>query len=126
MFEWPTIVSTVIATLTAGGWLTSSRIRKREEENHKAELEKSRADTISALRDSETKYVKETLEIYTTQVVQPLRDQIRLYREEQIRKDEAIKQAYKCSLYPNCIIIDALRHKKKNIPADATRSDDVE
>lgn len=103
------ILPEVIAALMAGGWLVSRSKRKKDEEEHRAKLAAMEAKITTSLRDSETKYTREALEIYTDNVVKPLRDEIRILRETQIRYQEAIKYATNCHLYPHCIILQRLQ-----------------
>lgn len=103
------ILPEVIAALMAGGWLVSRSKRKKDEEEHRAKLAAMEAKITTSLRDSETKYTREALEIYTDNVVKPLRDEIRILRETQIRYQEAIKYATSCRLYPSCIILQRLQ-----------------
>lgn len=109
MFEYTEIISAVIAALTAGGWLVSRHKRSQEAEEHKTKIEAMEAKITASLRDSETKYTREALEIYTDNVVKPLRDEVRTLRENQIRFQAAIDAAPDCHLFPNCVVVRRLR-----------------
>lgn len=126
MFEYTEIISTVIATLTAGGWLVSHHKRSQEAEEHKTKIEAMEAKITSSLRDSETKYTREALEIYTDNVVKPLRDEIRTLRENQIRFQAAINAAPACCLFPDCVVINKLRTPKTNRVGDPHQLEDVD
>lgn len=114
MFDITTIVSAVLATVTAGGWLRSSYLRRREDESHRAELEKTRAEVSATLRESETKYTREALEIYTNQVIKPLRDEIQRLRDNQVRFQAAINAAPSCKHYPDCVVLRRLQGDEDN------------
>ena len=109
MPEWTTIATEVLAALTAGGWLLSRRRRRQEKESHEAEMAKAKADLTAALRESETKYTREALDIYTQQVVEPLRQQLDRNTQAIARYQGAIDMAPTCRLYPDCVIIRKLR-----------------
>lgn len=118
MFEYTEIITAIIATLTAGGWLVSRHKRSQEAEEHKTKIEAMEAKITTSLRDSETKYTREALEIYTDNVVKPLRDEIRTLRENQIRFQAAINAAPACRLFPDCVVINKLRTPKTNRDGD--------
>ena len=112
MLDVTTIITAVIATLTAGGWLTSRRLRRRDDETHRAELAKLQAELTASIKDSETKYVREALAIYSENVVKPLQDQLQQYRDEQVRFQEAVNAAPSCPMYPDCVIVRKLQGKE--------------
>lgn len=112
MLDITTIITAVIATLTAGGWLTSRRLRRRDDEIHRAELAKLQAELTASIKDSETKYVREALAIYSENVVKPLQDQLHQYRDEQVRFQEAVNSAPSCPMYPDCVIVRKLQGKE--------------
>ena len=112
MLDVTTIITAVIATLTAGGWLTSRRLRRRDDETHRAELAKLQAELTASIKDSETKYVREALAIYSENVVKPLQDQLHKYREEQVRFQEAVNSAPSCPMYPIVLLYTSCKAKK--------------
>lgn len=114
MLEWTEIVATVVATLSAGGWLLSRHRRKQEKEEHAAKMDAMQAKITASLRDSETKYTREALEIYTENVVKPLRDELKTIRENQIRFQTAINLAPTCRIFPDCVVIRKLRSSQKD------------
>lgn len=132
MFEWSTIITSIIATLTAGGWLVSRHKRSQEAEEHKTKINAMEAKITASLRDSETKYTREALEIYTDNVVKPLRDEIRTLRENQIRFQAAINAAPACRMFPDCVVIRRLRsapndnNRDEAQPADLDGHDDYD
>lgn len=126
MFEFTQIITAIIATLTAGGWLVSRHKRSQEAEEHKTKIEAMEAKITSSLRDSETKYTREALEIYTDNVVKPLRDEIRTLRENQIRFQAAINAATACRLFPDCVVINKLRTPKTHRDGDPHQLEDVD
>lgn len=109
MFDWSTLITAIIAALTAGGWLVSRHKRSQEAEEHKTKIEAMEAKITASLRDSETKYTREALDIYSEQVVKPLRDEIKVIRENQIRFQAAINLAPTCRIFPDCVVIRKLR-----------------
>lgn len=111
MFDYTTLITSVIAAATAGGWLVSATKRRQDNETHKAEIAAKEAEINATIRESETKYTREALEIYTTQVIQPLRDEITRLRENQIRFQAAINAAPSCRLYPDCVVVRRLQVK---------------
>ena len=126
MFEYTEIISAVVAALTAGGWLVSRHKRSQEAEEHKTKIEAMEAKITASLRDSETKYTREALEIYTVNVVKPLRDEIRTLRENQIRFQAAINAAPACRLFPDCVVIKKLRTPKTHRDGDTHQLEDVD
>jgi len=114
MPDWTVIATDVIAALTAGGWLLSRRKRKQERESHDAEMAKAKADLTAALRDSETKYTREALEIYTQQVVEPIRQQCERNTITIARFQAAIDMAPNCRIYPDCVILRKLRSQDQD------------
>lgn len=119
MPDWTVIVADVIAALTAGGWLLSRHRRRQEKESHEAEIAKTKAELTAALRDSETKYTREALEIYTQQVVEPLRQQLDRNTAAIARYQGAIDMAPTCRLYPDCVVIRKLRSAQTDNDHDA-------
>lgn len=109
MFDYTTLISAIIATATAGGWLVSATKRRQDNETHKAEIAAKEAEITATIRESETKYTREALEIYTSQVIQPLRDEIARLRENQIRLQAAVNAAPTCRHYPDCVVIRRLQ-----------------
>ena len=114
MPEWTTIAAEVLAALTAGGWLLSRRRRRQESESHAAEMAKAKAELTAALRESETKYTREALEIYTQQVVEPIRQQSERNALAIARYQGAIDKALLCRLYPDCVVIRELQNQGDN------------
>lgn len=126
MFDYTEIITAIIATLTAGGWLVSRHKRSQEAEEHKTKIEAMEAKITASLRESETKYTREALEIYTDNVVKPLRDEIRTLRENQIRFQAAINAAPACRLFPDCVVINKLRTTKTHRDGDTHQLEDVD
>lgn len=120
MFDVTDIVSSIIAVLTAGGWLMSRRLRKKEDEKHNVELEHARAEADALRQRSELDYTKEILELYSAHIVQPLKDQINHTNLRLDAYEYAINQAVFCTLYPNCPVLSRLQRQKQgdNAPAD--------
>ena len=94
---------------------------KKEQTETQAEIKAMEAKITASLRDSETKYTREALEIYTDNVVKPLRDEIRILRENQIRFQTAINMAPSCSRFPDCVVIKRLRSASKDSNHTAER-----
>ena len=118
MFEWTTIITSFLATIAGAGWLKSHPDRRIERESHNKELLEKEASIISNLRESETKYTREALEIYTQQVVEPLRKQLNRNTAAIARYQGAINMAPRCRLYPDCVIVRELRDNAPNPVAD--------
>lgn len=126
MFNWVDIATAIIAALTAGGWLVSRHKRSQEAEEHKTKIDAMEAKITASLRDSETKYTREALEIYTDNVVKPLRDEVRTLRENQIRFQAAINAAPTCNLFPDCVVIRRLRSAQNDSHRDTAQPEDVD
>lgn len=126
MFEYTEIISAIIAALTAGGWLVSRHKRAQESEEHKTKIEAMEAKITASLRDSETKYTREALEIYTDNVVKPLRDEIRTLRENQIRFQAAIDAAPDCRIFPDCVVLRKLRTPKTHRDGDTHQPNEMD
>lgn len=126
MFDYVEIIPAVIAALTAGGWLVSRHKRKQDEEEHKTKIEAMEAKITSSLRDSETKYTREAIEIYNDQVVKPIREQSQRNTEKLARLEGAIALAPNCRIYPDCIILKKLRGTPLHHDHDTKGSDDLE
>lgn len=109
MPDWTQIVTEVIAALTAGGWLMSRRNRRKDRERHAAEIDQLRADLDRTIKQTETSYVKDALEIYSENVVKPLRDEVQRNTEKIIRFEAAVAAAPTCRLYPDCVVIRRLQ-----------------
>lgn len=109
MFDVPTVVSSVIAALSAGGWLMSRHLRKKEDEKHAVELEHARAESDALRQRTELDYTKEVLEIYSAHIVKPLQQQINDIKERLKQDEEAIRATYSCRLYPDCPVISRLQ-----------------
>lgn len=114
MVDWVNILSIVITALTAGGWLTSRRLRKKDDERHAVELEHARAEADALRQRNELDYTKEILELYSAHIVQPLKDQIDLTNKRLDLYEYAINQAPNCKLYPGCPVINRLQEYRKN------------
>lgn len=112
--DYLNILPEILGTIAAGGWLMSRHRRKQERENHAAELAKKDAELLATIRDSETKYTREALEIYTQQVVEPMRQQLDRNTQAIARYQGAIDCAPSCRLYPDCVILHKLRNKAKD------------
>lgn len=126
MFNWVDIATAIIAALTAGGWLVSRHKRSQEAEEHKTKIDAMEAKITASLRDSETKYTREALEIYTDNVVKPLRDEVRTLRENQIRFQAAINVAPSCHLFPDCVVIRRLRSAPNDNNRDEAQCADLD
>ena len=114
MFDTVTIITTVLSTLTAGGWLMSRRLRKKEDEKHAVELEHARAEADALRQRSELDYTKEVLEIYSAHIVEPLKEQIALTNKRLDLYEYAINQAISCTLYPDCPVLLRLQDARKD------------
>lgn len=126
MPDWTEIVSAALAALAGGGWLLTSHRRRQEKEEHSTKLEAMQAKITAALRDSETKYTREALEIYTQQVVEPMRQQLDRNTQAIARYQGAIDCAPDCRIYPDCVIVRKLRSTTKNYGNHASGSQDLE
>lgn len=113
MSELVEIMSIVLATLSAGGWLMSHRMRKKDDEKHAVELEQARAEADALRQRTELDYTKEVLEIYSAHIVQPLKDQIALTNKRLDMYEYAINQAPTCKLYPACPVLIQLQSQRK-------------
>lgn len=114
MFDTVTVITTVLSTLTAGGWLMSRRLRKKEDEKHAVELERARAEADALRQRSELDYTKEVLEIYSAHIVEPLKEQIALTNKRLDLYEYAINQAISCTLYPDCPVLLRLQDARKD------------
>lgn len=114
MLDWSTIIPAVIATLAGAGWFKSWQTRRHEKETHNKQLLEKEAEILSKLRESETKYTREALEIYTQQVVEPLRDQLNRNTEAIARYQGAIDRAPECRIYPDCVVVRELQRNQDN------------
>lgn len=123
MFDWVTLVSVVATTLTAGGWVTSRHLRKKEDEKHAVELEHARAEADALRQRTELDYTKEILELYSAHIVQPLKDQIDLTNKRLDLYEYAINQAPTCKLYPACPVLIRLQKSSKTDPITVTSKD---
>ncbi|MBR5594612.1 MAG: hypothetical protein IKS96_02725 [Fibrobacter sp.] len=126
MPDWTEIISAALAALAGGGWLVTSHRRRQEKEEHATKLEAMQAKITASLRDSETKYTREALEIYTDNVVKPLRDELKTIRENQIRFQAAINLAPTCRIFPDCVVIRRLRQPTKDDDNHADGGQDLE
>lgn len=104
-----TIIPELLTVLAAGGWLLSRHRRNQEREAHEAEMAKKEAELTAAIRDSETKYTREALEIFKEQVVEPIRQLSERNALEIARYQGAISKAPACPHYPDCIILRELQ-----------------
>ena len=111
MLDFSNILPEIIAALTAGGWFLSWSKRRQEREAHEAELAQKQAELTATMRESETKYTREALEIYTQQVVEPLRQQLDRNTKAIARYQGAIDMAPTCRIYPDCVVIRKLQSK---------------
>lgn len=123
MHEILSILPEILGTLAAGGWLISRWRRKQEKEAHAAELRQKEAILMATLRDSETKYTREALEIYTTQVVKPIREELARLNEKLIRYEEAFNCATSCRIYPDCVVLARLQKLIQDNRADSPPTD---
>ncbi len=123
MFDWVSIASLIATTLTGGGWLMSRRLRKKEDEKHVIELEHARAEADALRQRTELDYTKEILELYSAHIVQPLKDQIDLTNKRLDSYEEAINQAPKCRIYPDCVVLVRLQKSSKTNTSPVTQQD---
>lgn len=126
MLDYLNILPEVLGLLATGGWLVSRWRRRQESEEHKAKLAAMEAKITTTLRDSETKYTREALEIYTDNVVKPLKDELKTIRENQIRLQTAINLAPTCRLFPDCVIVRRLRSTADDNHEDPKRSEELD
>lgn len=113
MPDYLNMLPEILGLFAAGGWLISRRKRKQENEEHAAKMDAMQAKITAALRESETKYTREALEIYTQQVVEPIRRQSERNALAIARYQGAIDRAPECRIYPDCIIVRELRATKE-------------
>lgn len=116
MLDWSSIIPTVLATLAGAGWLKTAHDRRKEKESHNKEMVSKEAEIISKMRESETKYTKEALDIFNEQVVKPIREQSQRNAEKLARLEGAIDMAPTCRLYPDCVILRKLQASAKDYP----------
>lgn len=114
MFDWVALISSILATVAAGGWLTSRHLRKKQDEKHQVELEHARAEADALRQRTELNYTKEVLEIYSAHIVQPLQIQIDEVRTRLDRDEKAISMAFDCKLYPNCPVLISLQSQSQD------------
>lgn len=114
MFDYVSIVSIVVSALTTGGWLTSRRLRKKDDERHAIELEHARAEADALRQRNELDYTKEILELYSAHIVEPLKEKIDLTNKRLDLYEYAINQAIHCRLYPDCPVIVRLQDQGKD------------
>ena len=123
MFDVSTLVSSILAALSAGGWLMSRHLRKKEDEKHAVELEHARAEADALRQRTELDYTKEILEIYSAHIFQPLRDEINLTNKRLDMYEMAINQAPTCKLYPACPVLMRLQSQKQNHTSTVSQQD---
>jgi len=107
--NWVSIVTTILAALSAGGWFVSRTQRKRDGEKHSVELERARAEADALRQRSELNYTKEILELYSAHIVKPLQNQIDELKRRFDSYEYAIGKAPDCRLYPDCPILRELQ-----------------
>lgn len=114
MLEWTTILPSILATLAGAGWLKTWSDRRKDKETHAKEMLTKEAEIIAKLRESETKYTREAIEIYNEQVVKPIREQSQRNADKLARLEGAIELAPTCRLYPDCVVIRKLQDLAKD------------
>lgn len=110
MFDVVNIISTILTTFAAGGWITSRWMRKKEEEKHEVELEQARAEADALRQRTELDYTKEILEIYSAHIVQPLKDEIKRTNQRIDNYEIAIRQSHRCANFDSCPIVEQLQN----------------
>lgn len=118
MLDWSTIIPSAIATLAGAGWLKTLSDRRKDKETHAKEMMSKEAEIIAKMRESETKYTKEALDIFNEQVVKPIREQSQRNAEKLARFEGAIAVAPSCRIFPDCVIIRKLQADKAATDAD--------
>lgn len=114
MLDYLQYLPEVLTALMGGGWLVSRWRRRQERDNHAAQLAQKEAELTATLRDSETKYTREALEIYTEQVVKPIREELQRLNDKQVRYEDAINRAPLCRMYPDCVVVHKLRGQEND------------
>ena len=114
MLEHLSILPELLIALFGAGWGLTAWRKRKERETHAAEMAEKEAEITSKLRESETKYTREALEIYTQQVVEPLRQQCERNTIEIARYQGAIDKAPSCRIFPDCIVVRELQSKGDN------------
>ena len=118
MLDWTVIIPSVLATLMGAGWFKTWRDRKKDNETHARDMIEREAEIIAKMRDSETKYTKEALDIFNDQVVKPIREQSQRNAEKLARLEGAIDTAPTCRIYPDCVILRKLQASAKDYPRE--------
>lgn len=108
-FEWITIVTSLIAALSTGGWFVSRTQRKRDGERHAIDMDKARCEADALRQRSELDYTKDILELYSAHIVTPLQQQIDQLKSRFDTYEKAIGNAPRCGNYPDCPIIRSLQ-----------------
>jgi len=101
--EWYSIIPSIIALLTACGWVVDGRLhRKKVKEqdilNKKAEMELSKT------------YVDE----FKENIAKPLQAEIKGLRRDVKNLQKAIKQANSCDYHDNCPVLDELQKQQRD------------
>lgn len=126
MFDWNILIPSIVATLAGVGWFKSGQNRRHDRETHNKELLEKEAEIIAKMRESETKYTREAIEIYNEQVVQPIREQSQRNSEKLARLEGAIAMAPTCRIYPDCVILRSLHGSTKNDNNDTQSDQDLD
>lgn len=116
MLDYLQYLPEVLTALMGGGWLVSRWRRRQERDNHEAEMAKKEVELAVKLKESETKYTREALDIYTEQVVKPIREELQRLNDKQVRYEDAINRAPLCRIYPDCVVVNKLRGQEVNNP----------
>lgn len=124
MLDWNIILPSIAATLAGAGWFKSWQNRRHDRETHNKELLEKEAEIIAKMRESETKYTREAIEIYNEQVVKPIREQSQRNSEKLARLEGAIAMAPTCRIYPDCVILRCLHSSAANDINDPHRVED--
>ena len=115
MFDWVTLSSSVLAAISAGGWLTSKWMRKKDNETHLVELERARAEADALRQRTELDYTKEILEIYSAHIVQPLKDEINRTNKRLDYYEQAFSRARDCRANASCPVVSELQSATFNV-----------
>ena len=104
--DWTTIIASLISAISAGGWLSSRAIRKRDARAAALEAEKMSHEIERLDKAANLDHATKLIETYQAQVLEPMKQQISTLQTQVDELQKLLSRARTCEYNYNCPLLN--------------------
>lgn len=113
--DWTTIIASLISAISAGGWLTSRAIRKRDARQAALEADKLSHEIERLDKAANLDHATKLIETYQAQVLEPMKQQIANLQQQVNELQTILAKARTCEYNYNCPLLTFVQDSQQDI-----------